>query len=141
MTSTPQPLRALGRRFWPLLAALWAAGTAHAQLKIEVTSGVTDPVPIAIVPFARAVPADGGLDVAGVVQHDLAGSGRFRTLTGARLPTATPTRADDVVAADWKGAGADYVVVGRVSAIDNGQLAVDFDLVNSLTGQRVVTQR
>jgi TolB protein len=130
------------RRF--LLAAAVATVAAmpvHAQLKIEVTSGVTDPVPIAVVQFARAVPADGGLDVAGVIQHDLAGSGRFRTLTGQRLPSATPTRADDVVAADWKNAGADYVVVGRVSSVDNGQLAVDFDLVNSLTGQRVVSQR
>jgi TolB protein len=126
-----------------LLAVVVMAATlpVHAQLKIEITSGVTDPVPIAIVPFARSVPADGGLDVSQVVQHDLAGSGRFQTLSGQRLPTATPTRADDVVASDWKNAGADYVVVGRVSSIDNGQLAVDFDLVNSLTGQRVVSQR
>jgi TolB protein len=130
------------RRFL-LLAALAAAATmpAHAQLKIEITSGVTDPVPIAVVQFARAVPADGGLDVAQVIQHDLAGSGRFRILSGQRLPTATPTRAEDVVADEWKGAGADYVVVGRVSSMDNGQLALDFDLVNSLTGQRVVSQR
>jgi TolB protein len=130
------------RRFL-LLAGLATVAVvpAQAQLKIEITSGVTDPVPIAIVSFARAVPADGGLDVAGVIQHDLAGSGRFRVLSGQRLPSATPTRAEDVVAADWKAAGADYVVVGRVTSIDNGQLALDFDLINSLTGQRVVTQR
>ena len=30
---------------------------AQAQLKIEITSGVTDPVPIAVAPFGRAVPA------------------------------------------------------------------------------------
>jgi TolB protein len=134
-------LCALRRFMFAAAVAMAAALPVHAQLKIEVTSGVTDPVPIAVVQFARAVPAGGGLDVAGVIQHDLAGSGRFRTLTGQRLPNATPTRADDVVAADWKGAGADYVVVGRVTAVDSGQLAVDFDLVNSLTGQRVVTQR
>ncbi len=132
---------ALRRLLLAAIVATAATMPVHAQLKIEITSGVTDPVPIAVVPFARAAPADGGLDVAGVVQHDLAGSGRFRTLTGARLPTATPTKADDVVAADWKSAGADYVVVGRLSAVENGQVAVDFDLVNSLTGQRVVTQR
>jgi TolB protein len=45
------------------------------------------------------------------------------------------------VVADWKNAGADYVVVGRLASIDGGQVAVDFDLVNSLTGQKVVTQR
>src|ERR1700748_2621731 len=93
------------RRLLLALAVASAVGLpAHAQLKIEVTSGVTDPVPIAVVAFARAVPADGGLDVAGVIQHDLAGSGRFRVLTGQRLPNATPTQADDVVSADWKNA-------------------------------------
>lgn len=129
------------RRLLLVAAVMATAIPVHAQLKIEITSGVTDPVPIAVVAFARAAPEDGGLDVAQVVQHDLAGSGRFRTLSGQRLPSVTPTRADDVVASDWKNAGADYVVVGRVISIDNGQLAVDFDLVNSLTGQRVVSQR
>ena len=134
-------LRALKGLLVAAVVASTAVLPAHAQLKIEITNGVTDPVPIAIVPFARAVPVDGGLDVAGVIQHDLAGSGRFGTLSGPRLPTSIPTRADDVVSAEWKAAGADYVVVGRVTSIDAGQVAVDFDLVNSLTGQRVVSQR
>ena len=53
----------------------------------------------------------------------------------------TPTRAADVNAADWKSGGSDYVVVGRVSGSGDGQLAVDFDLVNTLTGQTIATQR
>lgn len=61
-----------------LLVAAGAALPAHAQLQVEITKGVTDPIPIAVIPFTRAVPADGGLDVADVVQHDLASSGRFR---------------------------------------------------------------
>jgi TolB protein len=116
------------------------AVSAHAQLKIEVTSGVTDPVPIAVVPFGRAVPADGGLDVAQVVQRDLEGSGRFRALARQQMP-ATPTRADGVVLADWKAAGDDYVVVGRVTPVEGGQVAVDFELLNTLTGQRIGGQR
>ena len=133
------------RAVWRFCVAALVAGAtvlpAHAQLKIEITNGVNNAIPIAIVTFARAAPVDSGLDVAGVVQHDLAGSGRFRTLAGPRLPTAVPTRAEDVVASDWKAAGADYVVVGRLTSLDQGQLAVDFDLVNSLTGQRMLTQR
>jgi TolB protein len=139
MTLTRYPLRALGRLCPTLFLAL-VVGTAHAQLKIEVTSGVTDPVPIAVVPFERAVPADGGLDVAQVIQHDLEGSGRFKAQARDKMP-GTPTRADQVQLADWKALGDDYVVVGRVSAIDGGNVAVDFDLLNSLTGQRVVSQR
>ncbi len=123
-----------------LSLTLCVARRAGAALEIEITSGVRDPVPIAIVPFAPAPPADGGLDVAGVVQHDLEGSGRFRALARERMP-ARPTRADEIASGSWKGTGSDYVVVGRVSALANGQLAVDFDLVNTLTGARLATQR
>src|SRR5215813_2091239 len=120
--------------------ALGAVMPAAAQLRIEVTSGVSDPVPIAVVPFARSIPADGGLDVAQVIQHDLEGSGRFKALPRGQMP-ATPTQPSGVVMADWKNAGEDYIVVGRVVPIEGGNLAVDFDLLNTLTGQRVVGQR
>jgi TolB protein len=120
--------------------ALGAMLPAWAQLRVEVTSGISDPIPIAIVPFARAIPADGGLDVAQVVQHDLEGSGRFKALQRGQMP-ATPTQPAAVVLNDWKNAGEDYIVVGRVVTLDGGNLAVDFDLLNTLTGQRVAGQR
>jgi TolB protein len=123
-----------------LLLAACLPPSARAALEIEITSGVRDPVPIAVVPFAAAPQADAGLDVAQVVQHDLEGSGRFRALAREHMP-GKPTRAADVVAADWKNLGSDYVVVGRVSALSDGQVAVDFDLVNTLTGAHVASQR
>ncbi|HEY1283607.1 MAG TPA: Tol-Pal system beta propeller repeat protein TolB [Steroidobacteraceae bacterium] len=123
-----------------MILALCAALPAHAQLQVEITKYVTDPIPIAVVPFSRAVPADGGLDVTTVVISDLTSSGRFRLMPRGQM-TATPTKAQEVVLADWKAAGNDYVVVGRVSSIAANQLAVDFDLVNVLTGQTIATQR
>jgi len=121
-----------------LTAACLAAPAAMAQLKLEITSGVTHPVPIAIVPFAEA-PTD-GTDVADVIQHDLVGSGRFTELARNRMP-GTPTNPADVKVADWKAAGSDYVVVGQVTPIAGGQLALDFSLLNTLTGQTIARQR
>ena len=66
-----------------------AMPAARAELQIEVTSGVQDPVPIAIVPFGHTGSTATELDVADVVQHDLEGSGRFRALPRDRMP-ATP---------------------------------------------------
>lgn len=113
---------------------------ARAELQVNVTQGVTDPIPIAIVPFARAVPADGGLDVAAVVVHDLESSGRFRAMPRKDMLTS-PTRTADVQAADWKAAGNDYVVVGRVTSASASELDIDCDLINALTGQRVGGKR
>ena len=62
------------------------------------------------------MPADAGMDIAGVVQHDLESSGRFRGMQ-RRDMLSTPTRPADVQAADWKAAGNDYVLVGRVAPV------------------------
>ena len=94
-----------------LSLSLLAATAADAQLKIEVSSGVTDPIPIAIVPFQHA-PSDGGFDLAAVVQHDLEGSGRFHAMPRERMKTS-PARVENVEQADWKADGNDYVAVGR----------------------------
>jgi TolB protein len=122
-----------------LSLSLLAATAADAQLKIEVSSGVTDPIPIAIVPFQHA-PSDGGFDVAAVVQHDLEGSGRFRAMPRERMKTS-PARVENVEQADWKADGNDYVAVGRVTPLPSGELAVDFDLLNVLNGQRLGSER
>jgi TolB protein len=130
------------RTFWyaALLCLSALPVAALAQLKIEITSGVTDPVPVAVVPFASTGGADNGVDVAQVIQNDLAGSGRFKTMARAAM-TTTPSRAQDVQIATWKAAGNDYVVVGRVSALGAGQVAVDFELLNALTGQTLANPR
>ena len=138
MRRTQRPVALLRHFLAVLTAACLAAPAAMAQLKLEITSGVTHPVPIAIVPFAEA-PTD-GTDVADVIQHDLVGSGRFTQLDRNRMP-GTPTNVADVKFADWKAAGSDYVVVGQVTPIAGGQLALDFNLLNTLTGQSIVRQR
>jgi TolB protein len=119
------------------IAALCMAGPAFAQLTLTITKGVTDPIPIAVVPFARAVPADGGLDVAAVVQRDLESSGRFKGMDRKDM-LSTPTTSEAVVtdAAGWKQMRNDYVAVGRLQSLPNGDISIVVGLVNVLTGQR-----
>jgi len=123
-----------------LLAALGISGPALAQLQVTVTSGVTDPIPIAIVPFSRAVPADGGLDVAEVIQRDLESSGRFKGMARTDMLTK-PTTFAEVDVAGWKQQRNDYVVVGRVTALASGDLTIESEVVNVLNGLRVAGPR
>jgi len=122
--------------------SLSAAPAAYAQLKIEITSGVTDPIPIAVIPFAGSLPTDqnAGADVAAVVQSDLQSSGRFRTMPWNQMATK-PSQASDVVVANWRASGNDYVVVGRVSQVSGGGIAIDFQLLNVLNGEQLANQR
>jgi TolB protein len=123
-----------------LLMTLGVTAPAFAQLRLTITSGVTDPIPIAVVPFSRAAPADGGLDVAGIVQRDLESSGRFKGMARTDMVT-TPTASADIDISAWKQQRNDYVVVGRLAALASGEVSVDVELVNVLTGQRLLGQK
>jgi TolB protein len=110
------------------------AAPAFAQLRLTVTSGVSDPIPIAVVPFERAVPADGGIDVAEIIQRDLESSGRFKGMARTDM-LSRPTTAAAVDVLAWKQQRNDYVVVGRLTAQSGGDVLVEAELVNVLTGQ------
>lgn len=97
-----------------LLAALLSAAPARAQLEIDITSGVSDPIPIAIEPF---VGDSGGF--APIVAADLTRSGRFRVQARNQ---------------------ADYLVTGRVDAAASGTPTAQFELRNLLTGQVLLAE-
>ncbi len=121
---------------WLILLGVVALPDARAQLRVEITSGVTDPVPLAIVPLAA--PASLPVDLSAVIDADLRGSGRFAVLPRERMP-AQPHRAAEVIAADWRAQRSDYVLVGRVQGA--GAVTIEFELVNALTGQVVLAER
>jgi TolB protein len=123
-----------------LLLVIGTAAPAHAELQIDITKGVTDPIPVAIVPFARTVPQDAGVDVAALVQRDLESSGRFRGMDRKDMLSA-PTRAQDIQLSDWRTARNDYIVVGRLLSATAGELVIEYELLNLLNGQKLLDQR
>ena len=115
-----------------VLAAL-ACAPVHAEIVINVDQGASQPVPIAIPTFEGGGQA---ADIAGVVASDLAGSGLFRPLVNAASPSRanveTQPRFDD-----WKGVGAQGLLVGRASASD-GRLSADFRLWDVYAGEALI---
>jgi TolB protein len=118
------------------LLALAYVAPAAAQLRLDITEGVKDAVPVAVVPFAGQ-PEGGSNDVADVVSGDLRLSGRFAPLDRADI-VSRPSRASDVRLEDWRLLKADYVVVGEVGP-DAG--TVRFELVNVRTGQQMLADQ
>lgn len=118
-------------------AALWM-GTAQAQLRLDITQGVRDAVPIAVVPFGGQ--AEGGPgDVAAVIANDLQLSGRFKPLERRDMVTR-PTTGAAIRFEDWRLLRSDFIVVGRVEP-DAAGLGVVFELFNVQSGQPLLSQR
>jgi len=129
---------ALGRRAAATMLAaaslLLAAAPGHAQLRLDITQGVRDAVPIAVVPFGGQ--AEGAAtDVAAVVANDLRMSGRFAPLE-RRDMVARPTAGAEIRYEDWRLLKSDFIVVGRVEPD-----GVSFELHNVRTGASLLAQR
>ena len=120
-----------------LLALFALAPQAHAQLTVQITRGVTTPIPVAVVPFGSATtPA---VDVAQVIQADLERSGRFGALPRASM-LQKPTSSAAVDFTQWRLLKNDFLVIGRLQS-DGLRQDVEFELFNVVTGERLLGYR
>ncbi len=118
---------------------------AEEVLTIEITKGIEQAIPIAIVPF-EVTNNDEPLpeDVSRIVTEDLESSGYFKTMPVKDLP-AKPHDFSSIMFDDWKHMGMDNLVVGKITKTASGTYAIEFRLADvykskQLTGLRVMAK-
>jgi len=119
-----------------LLAALRPAA---AELRIDITRGVVEPMPIAIVPFegSNAETARTGREMSEVISADLERSGLFRPLD-PRAFIQTQIGMDTLPRfGDWRVLNAPALVYGRAAMVDDGRLKVEFRLWDVFSEQQM----
>jgi TolB protein len=116
------------------LLGLLAAPLAEAELRIEITRGVSEAVPIAVVPFGFEGASRPAVDVAAVIAGDLAFSGRFAPMD-RRDMVSQPTRPDAVRLEDWRLLKMDVVVVGQIKPAAAGRYEIEFHVFDVFRGQ------
>lgn len=109
------------------------ASPAMARLTIEITSGMDNPTPIAVVPFAGSL----GLpeDIQEIVSADLLRSGFFRPLPKTDMLSMPKTQAE-VFYRDWRMLGASYLVIGQMTS-QAGRHQLQFELYDVLSQRKV----
>ncbi|MDD2324782.1 MAG: Tol-Pal system beta propeller repeat protein TolB [Alphaproteobacteria bacterium] len=113
-----------------LLLPLAFSSPAQAEVRIDITRGVVEPIPIAIPAFygAGGNEAQFGRDIAKVVTADLVRSGLFSAVD----PKSFIQDRDSLLVAprfaDWRVLNAQSLVVGRIEAQADGRLKVEFRL-------------
>ncbi len=134
----PQVLRRRAVLALAAFAMQLVAAPSQAQLRLDITQGVRDAVPIAVVPFGGQTEG-APTEVASVVANDLRMSGRFAPLERRDI-VARPTSGEEIRFEDWRLLRADFIVVGRVETDASG-LAVSFELHNVRTGALLLSER
>lgn len=113
-----------------IFALALAPFSARADLKIAVTQGRVEPMPIAITAFAGdGANAQIGSQISDIVSRDLESSGLFRPLNPASfIQDARSAALQGPRFPDWKPLNSQALVTGAITAAPDGRLRVEFRL-------------
>ena len=122
------------------LAILCIAADARAELRVDITRGHVEPLPIALVDLAGTNEADAevGRKITQVITGNLERSGLFRSIDPAAFisePGGTTARPRFQ---DWRIINAQALVTGRVVPGDPGRLMIEFRLWDVFAEQQLV---
>jgi len=115
---------------------------AHAQVKIDITRGRVEPMPIAVTLFASTTdPAKQvGRDVSAVISADLERSGLFKPIDPRGFLQDLTALDVQPRFPDWRALSAQALVQGAIEPQPNGQIRIAFRLWDVFGGQQMVGQ-
>jgi TolB protein len=116
---------------------------AHAELRIDITQGRVEPMPIAVTDFSGKADREVqiGADISQVISDNLERSGLFKPLDRLAFIQAQPPMDLTPRFADWRVLNAQAMAHGVVDVLEDGSLQVDFRLWDVFSGEQMVAQR
>ncbi len=113
---------------------------AQAQVRIDITKGQVQPMPIAVSPFSGAQPQDlrVGQDMTNVIASNLERSGLFKPIDSkAYIQTAAALRTQPPRFPDWRAINAQVLIHGNTEALGDGRMRTEFRLWDVLGEQQM----
>jgi TolB protein len=109
-------------------------GSARAELRIDITKGTPEPLPIAVTDLYGS---EVGAEISGVIASDLESSGLFAPIDKAAFIQAPEALQSVPRFGDWRVINAQALVTGNVQPQPDGRLRVEFRLWDVLAEQQM----
>ncbi len=121
---------------------------SKAELRVDMTKGVVEPMPIAITPFYDAsAGASGGTsklsnDILGVISANLESSGLFKIVNPAAfIQTGEALQKNGPNFGEWRASGAQALVTGQITPGANGSLSIEVRLWDLFSQEQLLGKR
>lgn len=113
--------------------------SAHADIHVDITRGVVEPIPIAIPSFfgASGTESQYGRNIAEVVSNDLVRSGLFSAVDSKAFVQDGDSLLVAPKFADWRVLNTQALVVGKIEQQSDGRLKVEFRLWDVFAEQQM----
>ena len=124
-----------------LLLPLCLSQQVNAQLRLDITEGQVEPIPVAIADFTGqdGLPSAVGREIAQIISNDLVSSGLFKAVDQAAFIAPPESPAIRPVFNSWTPLGIKGLLVGSAFLDENEQLIVEFKLWD-VVAQREMTE-
>ena len=124
------PRRAVLLTAWAVAFLTMLAAPAMAQLRIDITKGNIQPMPIAVTDFFPVTPGEAriGEDMAQVIAADLERSGLFKPLDKRAFIQKPDQLRVQPRFVDWRVINVQALVNGNIELLADGRLKVEFRL-------------
>ncbi|MGH6682748.1 MAG: Tol-Pal system protein TolB, partial [Pseudolabrys sp.] len=121
-----------------VLAAM-AAGPAGAVVRLDITQGNVQPMPIALPDFLAGTPSESDVarNVTAVISNNLQRSGLFAPIDPAAYVEKIANSDAVPHFADWRVINAQALVTGRITRQQDGRLKAEFRLWDVFAGQQL----
>lgn len=126
--------------FVAVVAILTTISTASAELRVDITQGKAEPLPIAVTDFFGAGGNDAqiGRDMAGVIAANLQRSGLFKPIDRRAFIDGDNSLSTLPRFGDWRIINAQALVQGRTQLVADGRLRVEFRLWDVFAEQQMI---
>ena len=126
-----------------ILGVLLLPASAGAELRVDITRGNVEPMPVAIPEFfgADAAAQRLGADISWVISNDLERSGLFKPVDARAFIQTRESLKVRPQFPLWRQINAQALVVGTAEMQPGGQLRVEFHLWDVFAGQRLIGLR
>lgn len=128
------------KKYCLFICFLLIAFPAQAELRVDLTRGVSEPMPIAVSSFfAQGGDANLTRQMPGVIAANLERSGLFDPVNpDSFVQSPASVHADGVRFAEWRATGAQALVTGSVSRTPDGQQRVEFRLWDVFSQKQLI---
>ncbi len=126
--------------FAVLLAVVVLTSNAHAELKIDITRGTVEPLPIAVTKFIGTTvdEANFGKSISDVIAMDLERSGLFKPADSRAFIQTAESMNSVPRFGDWRVIDVQALVQGRAEIVDDGRLRIEFRLWDVFAEQQMI---
>lgn len=127
-------IRLIGINFL-VISSLFVSLNAFAALNLELTQGVANQLPIAVV-FSGAEALAQKNSLSEVINNDLKHSGLFKLISPKPSRLSQTDTFNQISASYWRAQQVDDVVLGKIKSIGDDRYRVQFNLVNVAQGRK-----